>query len=306
MKSNQLRRIVLKALLTACLAGVAWGTSGSEAKTMPFYLCHGDPRPGWPSTPEAIAEMVKGFGYDGMGSLSLGEALGELRAYDSVGLKLSQIYLNVDLSPDQRTEFNLGGAHYDPGLKKALRLLKGRDVQLVLMFYGLKPSKPATDQLAVHIVREIADLARDAGATVLLPNMDKFPPQISLDDMLALAEKVDRPNVGVMFSLFEWLIITPDRDYETLLKRAMPRLMAVGLSGADTISANTQDYVQPLGSGSFDTLGFLTTLRRLGYHGPVVLQSQNIIGDRKEILSKSIAAWQKYSKLLEETVPTKH
>ena len=291
----------LGTLLAWKLMGAALLASGAETNALPFYICHADPRPGWPGSSEAIAKMVKGLGYDGMGALWLSSVPEALKAWDSAALKLSQIYIDVDLRPNERQEF--GGAYYDPRLKSILPLLKGRDAQLVLMFGGLKPSKPATDRLAVHVVREIADLAQGVGVKVLLANIDSFPPQISLDDVRVLAEKVDRPNVGVMFSLFEWLVITPDRNYEPLLRRAMPKLMAVGISGADEIGDTSQAYLQPLGEGTFEMAGFLRTLRRLGYHGPIVLESQNIQGDRLEVFGKSIHAWQKYSRVLEETMP---
>ena len=48
-----------------------------------------------------------------------------------------------------------------------------------------------------------------------------------------MAEKVDRPNVGVMFNLCHWLRVDKQRDYKSLLKRAMPRLWAVSINGAE-------------------------------------------------------------------------
>ena len=61
-----------------------------------------------------------------------------------------------------------GKPAYDPRLKEVMPLLKGRGVQFVLLMNGVKPSDPAGDERAVEILREMADLARDSGAQVLL------------------------------------------------------------------------------------------------------------------------------------------
>ena len=69
-----------------------------------------------------------------------------------------------------------------------------------------------------------------------------------------MADKVDRPNVGVMFNLCHWLRVSKDRDYKPLLAEAMPRLWAVSINGADEFDEQPgwAHYIQPLGRGSFD------------------------------------------------------
>ena len=108
-----------------------------------------------------------------------------------------------------------------------------------------------------------------------------------------MADKVDRPNVGVMFNLCHWLRVDKGRDYKPLLKLAMPRLWAVSLNGADEFSSrgDWSDYIQPLDKGSFDVTGFVRTLRELGYKGPIGLQCYGITGDAREHLARSMTAW---------------
>ena len=110
-------------------------------------------------------------------------------------------------------------------------------------------------------------------------------------------DKVDRPNVGVMFNLCHWLRVDKQRDYKPLLKRAMPRLWAVSINGADQFDAKPgwSHYIQPLDRGSFDVGGLLKTLKELGYRGPIGLQCFGIGGDAREHLARSMAAWQKLS-----------
>ena len=110
-----------------------------------------------------------------------------------------------------------------------------------------------------------------------------------------MAEKVDRPNVGVMFNLCHWLRVDPSRDYRSLLERAMPRLWAVSINGADVRDDKPgwDHYIQPLDRGSFDVAGLLKTLDELGYKGPIGLQCYGIGGDAREHLARSMAAWRK-------------
>ena len=102
-----------------------------------------------------------------------------------------------------------------------------------------------------------------------------------------MAEKVDRPNVGVMFNLCHWLKVDKSRDYKPLLEKALPRLWAVSINGAD--ERDDQDgwehYIQPLDQGSFDVGKFLRTLKELGYKGPIGLQCYGIGGDTRAISS---------------------
>lgn len=90
-----------------------------------------------------------------------------------------------------------------------------------------------------------------------------------------MAEKVDRPNVGVMFNLCHWLRVDQSRDCRSLLHRAMPRLWAVSINGADVHDEKPgwDHYIQPLDRGSFDVAGLLKTLDELGYKGPIGLSA---------------------------------
>jgi sugar phosphate isomerase/epimerase len=112
---------------------------------------------------------------------------------------------------------------------------------------------------------------------------------------MRVADKVDRPNVGVMFNLCHWLRVDKSRDYQSLLKQALPRLWAISINGADEQDDKPgwARYIQPLDQGSFDVAGFLRTLKELGYTGPIGLQCYGIGGDAREHLARSLAAWRR-------------
>ena len=227
------------------------------------------------------AEMLKDLGYDGVGHIFLDGVAERLKTLDAAGLTLYQITMNVDVAPDKPP--------YEARFKDVLKLVKGRNVQFALLLNGATPSDPAVDPRAVKLLREMSDLAQDSGSQLLLyPHVSSWVERI--EDSVRVAEKVDRPNVGVMFNLCHWLRVDKQRDYKPLLKQAMPRLWAVSINGADVHDDKPgwDHYIQPLDKGSFDVGALLTTLKDLGYKGPVGLQCYGIGGDAREHLARSI------------------
>lgn len=243
---------------------------------------------------EEQALMLKELGYDGVGHIWLDKVEERLKSLDDVGLRLFQITMIVDLAP--------GKTPYDTNrFKQVCAAIKGRHVQFDLLLNGRKPSDPSVDAQAVEILREMSDLARDSGSQILLyPHLNSWVERI--EDSIRVADKVDRPNVGVMFNLCHWLRVDQKRDYKPLLQRALPRLWAVSLNGADTRSEKTgwEGYIQPLDKGDFDMAGFLSTLQELGYTGPIGLQCYGIGGDAREHLARSMEAWRKLNKSVAE------
>jgi sugar phosphate isomerase/epimerase len=232
------------------------------------------------------AVMLKELGYDGVGHIWLDGVADRLKTLDEAGLRLFQITMTVDLAPGKTT--------YDARFKDVLALVKGRHVQFDLLLNGMPPSDSTVDSRAVAILREMSDLALDSGSQLLLyPHVGSWVERI--EDSVRVADKVARPNVGVMFNLCHWLRVDKQRDYKPLLRQAMPRLWAVSLNGADDFDpgAGWDHYIQPLDKGSFDVAGLLKTLKELGYRGPIGLQCYGIGGDARDHLARSMAAWRK-------------
>jgi sugar phosphate isomerase/epimerase len=145
----------------------------------------------------------------------------------------------------------------------------------------------------------MSELARESGAQLLLyPHQKNWVERI--EDAIRVADQVERPNVGVMFNLCHWLRVDPSRDYRPLLRRAMPRLWAVSINGADERDdqPNWKRYIQPLDQGSFDVGALLKTLQELGYRGPVGLQCFGIGGDVREHLARSMTKWRELQQQL--------
>ncbi len=274
-------------LLVAALLTPAAAAQASASKTNAFFAFCIDTHDAKKRNLEQQAAMLKELGYDGVGHLWLDNIPERLKTLDAAGLKLFQITMRVDITPGKQA--------YDPKFKEIMPLLKGRGVQFVLLMSGLKPSDPAGDARAVEIVREMAAVATESGAQILLyPHSGMWMEKIQ--DAVRVANKVDRPNVGVMFNLCHWLRVSKNRDYKPLLTQAMSRLWAVSINGADEWDTKPgwAHYIQPLGRGSFDMPTFLKTLHELGYTGPIGLQCFGIPGDARDHLAESMKAWRAY------------
>ena len=270
--------------LTLLLAIACTLTQAAQADFPFFAFCvdtHDSEKRSLPEQAEMLAEL----GYDGMGHLWLDNIEDRLKTLDEKGLKLFQISLRVSIAADKPP--------YDPRLKEALPLLKGRGVQLGLLMGGGEPSDPAGDARAVEIVREMADMAREHGVEIILyPHTNDWLERV--EDALRVCKKVDRPNVGVMFNLCHWLKVDGKQDLKLLLESALPHLRAVSIHGADRaaeIHAGTGNWIQPLGQGSYDIHAFLRLLKETGYKGSVGLQCWGIKGDAAVHLEQSMKAW---------------
>ena len=109
-----------------------------------------------------------------------------------------------------------------------------------------------------------------------------------------VANKVDRPNCGVIFNLCHFLRNEDADTMAAVLRAARPRLMAVTINGADLAGKNDPDWqrlIQPLDRGSFDVPSVLRELKQLDYRGPIGLMCYGVGGDAQDHLARSIARW---------------
>jgi len=285
--------------LKTCAIG-AWQlgrqSRAAEDAPFPFFALCMDTHDAKKRTVAQQAELLKELGFDGAGHLWLDGLSERLATLDAAGLKLFQVYVSLDIGPKAKQA-------YDPRFGASMALLKGRGVSLGVLISGGKPSDPTLDGRAVELVQEMADLAAPHGVRMALyPHANNWLERV--DDGVRVARKAARDNVGAMFNLCHWLKTEDESQMKPLLQAAMPHLFAVSINGADTgaeIKAKTGNWIQPLGSGSFDVFSLLKTLGELGYRGPVGLQCYGIPGDARDHLARSIAAWRGLSARLNRT-----
>ena len=84
------------------------------------------------------------------------------------------------------------------------------------------------------------------------------------------------------------------QDLAPLLKKALPRLFHVQISGAEsgeTKSMGWDKLIQPPGKGSYDVKELLRILRDLDYKGPVGAIGFGIKQPARQHLKQSISFW---------------
>ena len=272
-----------RVLLVMSLLGTA-AMCGSEQSA--FFAMDTGTRDAAHQTAGAQVDLVKEIGFDGIGpGYTTPEALRDmLAAVDRQHLKMFTIYLPLDLD---------AAAPVSLVIRDSINQLRGRGTALWLFVTtkAHKPSDPAGDAQAVPVMREVADLAKEAGLSVALyPHTGNWVERV--EDAARLARQVDRNNFGVTFNLCHWLMVD-GKDLDASLKDALPHLRVVTINGADAGGKDWGKLIQPLGSGNYDVAGLLDKLGALDWHGPVGLQHFGIPGDARANLQRSMDAWRR-------------
>lgn len=241
--------------------------------------------------PAELAATLKELGYDGLSAsgYNVAPVLKELGTRD---LQLFNTYLTPD--------FDAAAPALTEPLRQLIDDLKGSGAAL-----WIAPKKvtrdgtafakgaPEGDAVALQRLAEIADYAEPQGVRIALYPHTGFWME-GVEHAVRLADKLNRPSVGVTFNLCHWLKVEGDRDPAPVLAAALPRLFFVSINGADGGDTRTMGWdrlIQTLDRGNYDVGGFVKNLRILGYTGPIGLQCYNIKGDQKDNLQRSIAAW---------------
>lgn len=239
-------------------------------------------------TPEQQVALVRDLGFAGFGPTYRNpEYLREvLAALDKQQLRMFAIYVPLDI--DSPTPVS-------PAIRDAIQQLRGRDA-VIWLFVKSKaqpPSDPAGDAKAVPILREVADLAAEAGVRIsLYPHYTDWLERF--DHCVRIARQVDRKNLGVTFNLCHWLKVE-GQDLDARLRKALPYLTMITINGADEGGKDWRTLIQPLDSGTYDVSQVLAELAELKWHGPVGLQHYGIGGDARTNLQRSMKAWREIS-----------
>lgn len=248
-----------------------------------FFVFDDGLKPGqW--SPATQAELAKRVGFDGISFDNARLVPERLKAVAGQSLKMVCLYVAVDVGGGQTV--------YEPGLQQAIAQLKGHDTLIWLIIRG---NGPGAEERATEAARTVAEWAADSGLRVALyPHYGFYVARV--EDALRIAEKAQRPNLGVTFNLCHWLRSGDGQNLKLRLQQAMPLLLAVSINGADKNGDSWDRLIQPLDRGDFDVENFVRELVTLGYRGPIGLQCYGIQADPEEHLPRSMAAWRRMSK----------
>jgi sugar phosphate isomerase/epimerase len=209
-----------------------------------------------------------------------------LHTLDAAGLKVFLMHTAVNVNSKEPP--------YDPRLPAAIRQLKGRPVTVCVLLRGFKPGDPQGEANAVAVLRQLGDVAAEAGLRISIYHHVSDWTE-SLLHALQVVRKTDHPQVGVNFNLCHWLKIDGARDYRPVLRENADKIFAVTINGAQVGSNTwTDGLIQPLDRGDFDNRQLLATLREIGYRGPIGLMCYGIQGDAREHLERSMKVWKSW------------
>jgi len=287
--------------LTTLLLFAAQAVFAQEKRSPFFVFNNGIADTAAYKTPDAQLALAKQMGFDGVEKNRLDGFPDFYRAAQANGLKVYTLYVQVNL--DNET------APYDRRLEETFRTLRGTEAMPWLFITSTKytPSSAENDQRVVPILREIGDLAQRYGLRVMVYPHVWFWLQ-SVDDAVRVLRKVAHPHVGMTFNLCHYVATqfyeghNPVRNFPALAAKAAPYVFALSVNGLTYPPASNErgkiwdDLIQPLGSGNFDTYGFLKTFWDAGFRGPVGLQCYNVKGDKPTHLRQSVQTYRAYEK----------
>ena len=283
-RHSRLAAIVLGVFVVSSGAGPADAAEQTAWAPELYGLCMD-----MPATPIASiakqAEMLGKLGFDGVGyPLWLDENLEKnLKTLDDAGLKTFLLYTSINLKP--------GAVPCDPRMEDSIRKLKGRPVTVCVSFRGLKPGDSRGEEPAVKILRQLGDVAAEAGVRISIYHHTNDWTE-SLIYALEIIKKANHPRVGANFNLCHWLKVDGAKDYGPVLRENATKIFAVTINGAQLGSNTwTGGLIQPLDRGDFDNRELLTTLRQVGYRGPIALMCYGIPDDTQEHLGRSMNVW---------------
>jgi sugar phosphate isomerase/epimerase len=238
-------------------------------------------------SPEQQAGFARQYGFEGTVFDHARQIPERLRALDEPHLQLFFLWLTVDISHGQ--------INYEPEMESAIEALKGRGtVVWVAIQGGDAEGGTGAEERAIQAVDRISDLASQANLRVALyPHYGFYLARFR--DVVRLAERTKRSNVGVTFNLCHELRSGFDPEFPRLLDQSIPRLYGVTINGADRQGKDWGTLIQPLGRGDYDVTGLVRTITKAGYRGPFGIQCYGLKGDPGVYLKQAMAAWRAIS-----------
>jgi sugar phosphate isomerase/epimerase len=234
-------------------------------------------------SPEQQAGLARTYGFEGTVFDHARQIPERLRALDEAHLQLFFLWLTVDISNGQ--------IKYEPGMEAAIEALQGRGTVVWVAIQGDDAGGGAgAEERTIQAVDRISDLASRSNLRVALyPHYGFYLARFR--DVVRVAERAGRSNVGVTFNLCHELRSGFDPEFSQLLDKAIPRLYGVTINGADRQGRDWNTLIQPLGRGDYDVTGLVRTITQAGYRGPFGIQCFGLKGDPGVYLKQSMAAW---------------
>lgn len=245
-------------------------------------------------------ELVKKAGFDGIEINQPQSFDGMKAALDKHRFAGSYFYVRVELKEP----------YMDKRLEEYIQQLKGSNTIIAPFIIAdatrFKPSSHGADTLVVRLLAQLSDWAKSSGLQVAVYPHYGFYVETT-DHAMALITQLNRKNVGLTFNLCHWLATTSVSERKQLkphLKTLKPYLKMITICGANDVITEQKniwdDYILPLGTGSFDTYELLKYMvKNLKFKGPIGVQCYNIKGDKPQLIQNTMTVWNGYRSRLE-------
>jgi sugar phosphate isomerase/epimerase len=277
------RRAFVKGAAVSCIALAnirARGFDGVTAAGIPnsiFAYEFGE------ISPQQQAGFARKYGFEGTVFDHAQHMPERLQALDEAHLQLFFLWLTVDISSGQ--------IKYEPGMEAAIEALEGRGT---VVWVAIQGEGAGAEERTIQAVNRISDLASRSNLRVALyPHYGFYLARFK--DVVRVAERAGRSNVGVTFNLCHELRSGFDPQFNQILDSAMPRLYGVAINGADRRGQDWNTLIQPLGRGDYDVGALVSTITKAGYRGPFGIQCYGLKGDPGVYLKQSMTAWRSIS-----------
>lgn len=237
---------------------------------------------------ESQVKLVKSSGFNGI-EIGSEESFEELfEAIEKNDFKCSSFYVKLKVE-DKQVPASL--AQYIKKLKGSGTVISPHIERETRKSGG--PSE-YEDEAVVKLLQQLSVLCSESKLQIAIYPHHKFYLETT-SHALSLVKKVNRENVGLGFNLCHWLATTNEQERANLyphLQTLRPYMKMMSICGANNVISREpmiwNDYILPLGQGSFDTKGLVAFVTgKLNYRGPIGIQAYNIKGDKPDLLSST-------------------
>ncbi|SDQ98198.1 Sugar phosphate isomerase/epimerase [Chryseobacterium soldanellicola] len=234
-------------------------------------------------------EIIKEVGYDAMHWVAWDgrnweEALRLGTVKEKFDLEVAGVYIVLDLSLGEHDIRN-------SGILKMLEIMpEGSTVELAIQSAGrgIRPSEETGDVPVMAWLKKALLIAERRGIRILLYThiqhwIDKH------SDALRVCEKMNHPNLGMIFSSGNWYM-GEGNNLSQLLKKGMPYIKQVNLAGArrSPLGFFKVATIEPLDMGELDNFAVVALLKRMGYTGYIGYTGWDEGGDVYNKLERSL------------------
>lgn len=120
-------------------------------------------------------------------------------------------------------------------------------------------------KLTTDPFRRVADFAGERGISVAIEPLPKDEIGCTLEELMDIVDRIDRPNVGVNFDVNH---LFPPEDIPGMIRQAGSLIMSVHISDQDGIERHWLPFM-----GTMDWSEVLRALVEIGYTGPLIYET---------------------------------